>query len=338
MPDNLYMVSVLIPFYNAERDLERCALSLFEQDYPDIQFVFVDDGSQDQSISCLKQVLEKFPDRQSEVRIISHEENKGIAASRNTALKNAVGEFVCFVDSDDWLEHDSIDLLVGKQRENDFDLVSGNRLIHFSDREVLFEEKAYHSKREMVLQMMQYSWDHFITGRLIRRSLFVDNNLIWTEGQNLGEDRYMMTLLAYYANSSALIDSVVYHYERRSAGSLTTHCSNTVLLELNNQELRNMQSLEEFFKDKESVYKDACTRCVMEQLVYNRRLALKYSSKEEFDATVKMIDKRSANDMSYIGWRRKGLVGWLTHNYLPMKFCVVIKRMAKDLIRRITSA
>ena len=112
-----YKVSVLVPVYGVERYIERCARSLFEQTYPNLEYVFVNDCTPDGSVVVLKRLMEEYPERKPFVRIINHERNRGISATRNTALDYASGEFVSFVDSDDWLESNAIELLVKRQME-----------------------------------------------------------------------------------------------------------------------------------------------------------------------------------------------------------------------------
>ena len=99
----MHKVSILVPIYGVERFIERCARSLFEQTYPNIEYVFVNDCTADRSVEILKELVEDYPGRKDAVKIISHEKNRGLAAARNTALENATGVFICHVDSDDWV-------------------------------------------------------------------------------------------------------------------------------------------------------------------------------------------------------------------------------------------
>ena len=94
-------VSVLVPYFNARVFIARCARAIFEQTYQNIECVFVDDCSPDNSIEVLENVLKDYPQRKEQVKIIKHEFNKGVSAARNTALRNSTGEFTIFVDSDD---------------------------------------------------------------------------------------------------------------------------------------------------------------------------------------------------------------------------------------------
>lgn len=111
-------ISIIIPVYGVEKCIERCARSLFEQTLKEgIEYIFIDDCTPDKSIEIVKRVLEEYPERKEQVKIVRHEHNRGVAAARNTALDAATGEFVFFVDADDWIENATIETLVSKQLE-----------------------------------------------------------------------------------------------------------------------------------------------------------------------------------------------------------------------------
>ena len=308
-------VSILVPVYEVERFIERCSRSLFEQSYPSLEFIFVNDCSPDKSIEVLNNVIEGYPERKDTVKIVDHDKNRGISATRNTGLDHSSGEFVIFVDSDDWLDLHAIELLVKKQSENDADIVSGNRIIHYEDKEEFFPEREYKDNEQMTLQMMQHSLDHFVAGRLFRKSLFTDNGLRWNEGYDIAEDRYMMTLLAYHTKVYDTVDSVIYHYERGNVNSVTKTKDGRKLIRNHKQECGNLLFLEQFFKDKEPVYQQECSRCIMEQLEYYKKAAITFFFKDEFYRVVNIIDSRSETDLKLIGWKKRGVKGWLMHRF-----------------------
>ena len=83
------LVSLLVPIYGVEKFIEKCAVSLFEQTYSNIEYVFVDDCTPDNSISVLRDIIAEYPGRKSKVRILHHEYNRGLAAARKTSIENA---------------------------------------------------------------------------------------------------------------------------------------------------------------------------------------------------------------------------------------------------------
>ena len=117
------LVSVLVPVYQAEVYIERCARSLFEQTYDNLEYLFCDDCSADASIRKLESVMKDYPARLEQIRIIHHERNRGSAVARNTLIDNCKGVFCFWADADDWVEINAVELLVKKQQETDADVV-----------------------------------------------------------------------------------------------------------------------------------------------------------------------------------------------------------------------
>lgn len=97
-------VSVIIPVYKAERYIERCVRSLFEQTLDDIEYIFVDDCSPDKSISIMHKVLEEYPHRKKNVKIVSHSVNKGVGQTRQDGIDCASGKYLIHCDPDDWVD------------------------------------------------------------------------------------------------------------------------------------------------------------------------------------------------------------------------------------------
>ena len=96
-------VSVIVPVYGVEKYIERCARSLFEQTLDDMEFIFVDDCTKDESIEVLKRVIDLYPVRKDQVKIIHHAVNKGLSRARETGVNAATGDYIGHCDSDDWV-------------------------------------------------------------------------------------------------------------------------------------------------------------------------------------------------------------------------------------------
>ena len=116
-------VSIIVPIYKVERYIEQCAESVLGQTWPDIQFIFVDDGSPDASVQKLEALIDsKFTALKDRITII-RKENGGLPQARLSGLKKAEGHYILHVDSDDWLEPDAVEKLVHKAEETDADVV-----------------------------------------------------------------------------------------------------------------------------------------------------------------------------------------------------------------------
>ena len=128
------LVSVIVPMYGVENYIARCAESLFAQTYPLIEFIFVDDGGKDRTVEILRGILERQdPSLQARVRIIS-KENGGLPHARKTGLDAATGEYVLHVDSDDWVEPDTVEKLVRMAVGTDADIVVYDLWKEYGDR------------------------------------------------------------------------------------------------------------------------------------------------------------------------------------------------------------
>ena len=130
-------ISVCIPVYGVDNYIEQCARSLFEQTMQEgIEFIFVNDCTPDRSIEILKQVLEEYPRRKDQVKILHHDQNKGLVAARNTALQIARGDYIIHCDPDDWVELDMYETMYNEAVKNDADMVYCGAQRHYDDRSI----------------------------------------------------------------------------------------------------------------------------------------------------------------------------------------------------------
>ena len=328
-------ISIIIPVYNVEPYIADCIQSVMRQTYQGpMECIVVDDACTDKSMAIAKELIAGY-EGPIVFKVLRHEKNRGLSAARNTAMDVATGDFIIAVDSDDWLADHAVDSLLKRQLETGADVVSANVMVHYADEDVLLRGKEYSDREQMVLQMMQTSWNHFFAGNLIRRTVITDNDLHWIEGLDQGEDRYMRTLVAYYSQRQAAVDDVVYYYNRTNASSITSASSNAASrIRYNAQELDYMLVLERFFADKEIKFKKEATQCCMDQMDFNLKNTLAYSMKDEFQRLTAVIDGRSEADCNLIGWKKNGINGRLMHCYCWMRMKWLAKKVEKYLKRK----
>ena len=248
-------VTILVPIYNVEQYIERCARSLFEQTYNDIEYVFVDDCSPDKSIELLQGVLKEYPKRERHVRIIKHEKNRGLAAARNTAVENCETDFMMHVDSDDWIEKDTVAKLVERQIKTNADIVTGQAITHNPKYVSIMERPSFYEKDDFVEDMIKPTIHHTIWGRLIRASLYKDNSIKAKEGVNIGEDLQVMPLLVYHSKKYASIQDIIYHYDKTNENSyMNQHTGFNVKRMI--QDITSMEIVHSFFDDKDNKFYD----------------------------------------------------------------------------------
>lgn len=244
---NTIKVSICVPVYGVEKYIERCALSLFGQTYENLEYIFVNDNTPDKSWEILQSVIAKYPQLIHRIILHEHETNRGLAAARNTAIKLATGSFLTWVDSDDWLEPDAIEKLVTEHLRCNADIVTCNTIKLFSGGKTdVFDSPIYSSRSQMLETLLRKQAPVSIWARLIRTSLYIDNNIEAPEGLNCGEDFCVIPRLVYFADNVSSISDRLYHYNCENESSYTYNYST----KRSDQVLKAFDILEVFLKNR----------------------------------------------------------------------------------------
>lgn len=261
-----YKISILVPVYGSEKYIEKCSRSILEQDYENLEYIFVDDCTPDTSIELLEKTLCDYPKRKEQVRIIRHEKNRGLGAARNTAVQNASGMFLMHCDSDDWMDTQAVSLLVEKQINTNADIVSGKSCRIYDDCTETMEEPRYNNNEEYLLQMLRVknASSHAIWNRLIRTSLYYDHQIEVQEGVNFDEDLQVFPKLVYFAKKVARIEKVTYYYNCTNAMSYCQHLETNK--DLWEQCLMSYEIIRDFFEDKEKAFYSAVSERTINKL------------------------------------------------------------------------
>lgn len=129
--ENEIKLSVIVPVYNVEKYIGRCVRSLMEQTLKDgVEFIFIDDASPDSSMTILGNVVERYPERKGQVRIIHNPRNLGIFEVRKRGIEEANGEYIGWCDSDDWCESNMFEYMLNKAYDGKYDIVVCDYLVH----------------------------------------------------------------------------------------------------------------------------------------------------------------------------------------------------------------
>ncbi len=316
------MVSVLVPVWNVEKYIERCARSIFEQTYDNLEIIFVDDYTPDNSIQIIERILLEYPQRVKQTQIIHHEHNRGLSAARNTAVDACNGEFIFHVDSDDWVELNAIELLLKKQQETDADIVTGRAYVHFSDSLLERNVSGVMLKRnETIMALLERRISVSIWRRLIRSSLYKSNNIRCIEGVNMEEDYQIIVPLFYCSSIVAGITDVIYHYDRTNANSYVNNIHhNNVLID---QLIESRLAVVDFFCDKEAIYKQAVEKRIVKDFYTFMLQAVRSNNKRRYVDFLDMINAKKDYWVE-IGWDSK----WkktIDSNYYLLKICYPIR-------------
>lgn len=215
------MITVIIPVYNVKDYLDRCMTSVLEQSYKNLEIILVDDGSTDESsVMC-----DRYQEKDSRIKVI-HKRNGGLSSARNAALDIAQGEFIGFVDSDDYIHKDMFKRMIDAAHRNDSDIVICEHFNEKGDR-LFIEDPIYDNEEKMTSQqaleilvddvkMRSYAWD-----KLYKAALF--EGIRYPEGRNY-EDIATTYLLFDKAEKLIRIPEYLYYYQIRE-GSISNHKS-----------------------------------------------------------------------------------------------------------------
>lgn len=212
------LVSIVIPIYNVEKYLERCIQSVVKQTYKDIEIILVNDGSTDES----GKICEKWKKEDSRIQVIN-KKNGGLSEARNFGIDIAKGDYICFVDSDDFIENVMIEKLIKINEEREADIAICNRFyyyenndkyLRFRDENEIMEMNSEEAIKEMVLLK---NFDMAAWGKLYKTELFKN---IRFPVKKLSEDYYIMYKLFDIAGKVVYTSKPYYYYLQRK-GSIS---------------------------------------------------------------------------------------------------------------------
>ncbi|OUO94594.1 glycosyltransferase family 2 protein [Cloacibacillus sp. An23] len=233
-------VSIIIPIYNLESYVSKCIQSIQNQTYKNWEAIIVDDGSTDNSPA----LCDNFAVDDKRIKVI-HQTNHGAAAARNKGIEAASGKWIMFVDADDWLEPDAVECLY-HQTQKQCDVVVASYTWDFSDGTSrhaslnVFEEHCYHAidRREYMLGLCLVSPNDMVNqfpedmsicpsfagpwAKLYKKSLLIDNKILFPQHIYLGEDRLFNLYVIYNAQIVVFINKFIYHYFIRNGSTVNS--------------------------------------------------------------------------------------------------------------------
>ncbi|MFR9018585.1 MAG: glycosyltransferase family 2 protein [Fusobacterium sp.] len=219
------LVSVIVPIYNVEKYLRKCLNSIINQTYKNIEIICVDDGSPDNSID----ILNEFAEKDERIKII-RQENQGLSGARNTGIDNAVGRYIMFIDSDDWVELNMVELMVNKIERDNLDIVICGQYNHYisKDNEVIKEidlkklsNSIFMNYRDYFIENYSFkypfgsSWNKLYKIKIIR-----ENKLYFAE-KRLHEDLLFVFKYISVIKKIGIVKKCLYHYIVTRTDSIT---------------------------------------------------------------------------------------------------------------------
>lgn len=227
------LISIIVPVYNTENYLEKCLYSLVNQTYKNIEIIIIDDGSPDNSMN----IIQKFVLADNRVKVIS-QKNQGLSGARNTGMNNTNGDYIMFIDSDDWIEIDTCEKAINASEKYNADVVFWSYIKEFSNSqkdnylfdktEIIWSEKNINQLSRRMVGLVgdelanPQSIDNLVTawGKLYKKSVIGD--VRFTDTKIIGTEDALFNIEVFLGiNSAVYIPDLLSHYRKDNESSLT---------------------------------------------------------------------------------------------------------------------
>ena len=225
-------VSIVVPVYNVEKYIEKCIDSIVKQTYNNLELIIVNDGSKDNS----EQIILKKAKEDKRIKYIK-KQNGGLSSARNVGIKAATGKYICFIDSDDWIDKKYVEVLVNTAEKNNSDMVICNIRNIYDDgtikenTEQIEKNEKISSHDALKLLFLGKNYRCHAVNKFCKLSLFKENNIVFPEGK-VYEDVFTTYKLILKSKTISLRKEFLYFYLRNRAGSILSSSFNEKRLNL----------------------------------------------------------------------------------------------------------
>ena len=321
-------VSVIVPIYNVEKYIGKCVDSIRNQDYPNIEIILVDDGSPDKS----PQIIDEMASNDERIKVI-HEKNGGVSSARNRGIAAATGEYIMFVDGDDWVDDDYVSYFVDLIEKHGCDI--GMDKNNYMVEKTMSADKSYRVSAEKAIEWIYLGtlfvavWNKIYKTSLLRESGVLFNEEIW-----YGEGMLFNIECLQCVEEVAIGEKAVYHQTYNPDSAMRSFN-----LESNFCGIRSMELQKDVWKKKSRAIKRAWT---YHRYCFNRTIIgglvdseIVDENREVYDECVRNLRKGILIPLSVERNPRK-IMGWLMYFANPMLMANRGKRKKKqtlDIIR-----
>lgn len=213
-------VSIVLPVYKVEGYIEKCIKSLQNQTLSELEMIFVDDCGGDDSIH----IVEEYAKKDSRIKILYNEENMGAGKSRNKGIDAATGEFLAFVDPDDWVDENFYEVLYNKAKEGNYDIVKGRRVqvTYRENGEIRYKESPVNNRIKSGMTQMQPLYRFFTAEHqtAIFNCDMIHEHKVYNGSSSHSENSVFLLGASYYAKSFCIDGRVAYYYFQREDSSV----------------------------------------------------------------------------------------------------------------------
>lgn len=242
------LISIVVPVYNTSNYLSNCLDSLINQTYENLEIICVNDGSTDNSLDILKQ----YSNKDSRIKIIN-QSNQGVSQSRNNALKNIKGEYVLFVDSDDFIDINTCEFAINKIKEKNVDVVLWTYVREYKEKSLIknvFEKDSiYFNEIDVYEKLYRRIFglykeelmrpDHGdsivpVWGKLYKSDIINDNDIRFIDYKKVAAEDAIFNMRYFYYVKSAYYEKKYYYHYRKNDNSLTRSYNPRLIEQWNN--------------------------------------------------------------------------------------------------------
>ena len=221
--DRPLVISVVAPIYGVEKFIGRFAESLLSQSYPHVQYIFVNDGTKDASIDVLEGIINKEYNHLRDRIIIVNKENSGLPSARKAGMEYVTGDYVWHVDSDDWLEADSLSRIAEFAVSQGYpDIIYFDFFKEYPDRTKCKLETDFTGlqKDDYIRRMYNHKSYGCVWNKCVKRRIYMEHEIYFPRF-SYAEDTYLMTQLTGYSSSIAHLNACLYHYRKDNPNAIT---------------------------------------------------------------------------------------------------------------------
>ena len=201
-------VSIIVPFYNVEGYIEKCLDTLVNQTLKDIEIILVNDGSTDRSIEIVNKFLRRYPEK----LVYLEKENGGLSDARNYAIPYTKGEYIAFLDSDDYVEKYMYEEMYNMAKKENSDMVECNFYWEYPDKQKEDIGTIYHGKNEMIVKIRVVAWN-----KLIKREILEKSEVRFPKGYRYEDTEFTYKLIPYIEKVSFLKKPCIHYVQREGS-------------------------------------------------------------------------------------------------------------------------
>lgn len=238
------LISIIVPIFKAEEYLSKCINSILSQTYTNFELLLIDDGSPDNS----GKICDEYASKDTRIRVF-HKQNGGVSSARNLGLKEAKGEWICWVDADDWIENNMLELLVNKALQDFADMV----MCDYKTIGLKYKDSTYCETNILgvsinnKLDLVKDSLSNLISGalwfKICKKDLYTKYNINFIEGADMIEDFSCSIKLIHYSSKITYVNEVLYNYNRLNMDSLSYYKDKKQICKMVDDSIINLNSV-----------------------------------------------------------------------------------------------